>query len=88
MFNYLFVGGRFGDNAADCRPSSYIKKLFDAMMALNPLGVLRNGGKFEELTEILKEANCGHYQVVLWGALILSTALSVLKIKVSVVPIW
>ena len=69
MFNYLIVGGHFGDEVADCRPSPYIQKLFDAMTVINPHGTLKNGGKYEELQGIMENACCfspASYEVILW----------------------
>jgi hypothetical protein len=60
MFSYLFVGGRFDDEGG--RPSGYIKKLFEAMLAINPNGILLNGGIFETLRSTVLD----RYQVIFW----------------------
>lgn len=64
MFKYLFVGGHFGDNP---KPSGYARKLFNVLHAINPNGVLHNGGKFHELTAIVTQLKTYvKYDVVFW----------------------
>ena len=45
MIPYTLVGGRYDD--AGGKPSGYVKKLFEALMLLNPKGSIFNGGYFQ-----------------------------------------
>lgn len=67
MFKYLFVGGHFGDNP---KPSGYIKKLFSFLISINPNGALINGGKFEELKNLLLRLQPSsftpYFDVIFW----------------------
>lgn len=61
MFKYVLVGGKFDDNP---KKSGYINKLFDAMMRINKLGVLYNGGTFDELIKIFSAVQ--EFTVIFW----------------------
>ncbi len=63
MYNYIFVGGRFGP---DQKPSGYVGKLFSALHSINPNGLLVNGGKAVSLEMQINVFKRIKYDVIFW----------------------
>ena len=63
MFNYIFVGGRFGPKQKE---SSFIRKLFNVLYNINPNGLLKNGGRYCDLSLFVRTFEHIKNDVIFW----------------------